>query len=378
MKILMVLTSHDQLGDTGRKTGFWLEEFAAPYFVFRDAGVQLTLASPQGGQPPIDPKSDEPENQTDAMTRFKKDSAAQEALSQTIKLADAKSEDYDTIFYVGGHGPMWDLADNPVSIALIESFYDSGKPVAAVCHSPGVLRRVNYKGEPLVKGKRVTGFTNGEEEAVQLTHVVPFLVEEELLRLGAIYEKKANWQPFAVVDGRLVTGQNPASSTSAAQALLKLMTEAKSANDSVRVEQKSYEMPPREGISITHFLTVADIERSVRFYETVFGGRILSRGDSSGAPGYIQIANTWLLVNVGGGPTPDKPTVTLSVPDPDHINSFMNIRVADIQACYEAWKSRGAEFITEPIPKYGEIRCYIRDPDGYIIEVGQSTELTYG
>jgi putative intracellular protease/amidase len=151
MKILMVLTSHDQLGNTGRKTGFWLEEFAAPYFVFRDAGVQLTLASPKGGQPPIDPKSDLPENQTDAMSRFKKDSAAQEALSQTIKLAAAKSEDYDTIFYVGGHGPMWDLVDNPVSIALIESFYNSGKPVAAVCHSPAVFHKVTCKGEPLVK-----------------------------------------------------------------------------------------------------------------------------------------------------------------------------------------------------------------------------------
>ena len=380
MKILMVLTSHDQLGNTGRKTGFWLEEFAAPYFVFRDAGVQLTLASPKGGQPPIDPKSDEPENQTDAMTRFKKDKTAQEALANTVKLSSVKAEDFDTVFYPGGHGPMWDLAEDPVSIALLESFYNSGKPIALVCHSPGVLRHVTYKGEPLVKGKHVTGFTNGEEEAVQLTHVVPFLVEDELLQLGAIFEKKANWQPFSIVDGRLVTGQNPASSTSTAQALLKLMTgsESESSMDSVRIEQRSYEMPPREGISIAHFLTVADIDRSARFYETVFGGRILSRGDSSGAPAYIQIANTWLLVNVGGGPTPDKPSVTLSVPDPNHINSFMNIRVADIQACYELWKSRGAEFITEPIPKYGETRCYIRDPDGYIIEVGQSTDLTYG
>ena len=146
----------------------------------------------------------------------------------------------------------------------------------------------------------------------------------------------------------------------------------------VQVGQKAYEMPPKDGMTIAHFMVVADIERSLRFYETVFGGRILSRGDSEGAPAYIQIANTWLLVNPGGGPTPDKPTVTLSVPDPNHINSFMNIRVADIQACYEEWKSRGAEFITEPIPKYGEIRCYIRDPDGYIIEVGQSTELKYG
>src|SRR5213082_3087502 len=265
MKILMVLTSHDQLGNTGRKTGFWLEEFAAPFFVFRDAGVELTLASPKGGQPPIDPKSDEPENQTEAMTRFKKDAAAQDALSTTIKLADAKSDDYDTIFYVGGHGPMWDLAEDPVSIRLLESFYNSGKPIALVCHSPGVLRHVKYQGEPLVKGKRVTGFTNGEEEEVGLTKVVPFLVEDELLRLGAIFEKKANWQPFSITDGRLITGQNPASSTSAAQALLKLM--ADSSISSVQIEQNSYEMPPREGISIAHYLTVADVDRSARFYE---------------------------------------------------------------------------------------------------------------
>jgi putative intracellular protease/amidase len=222
MKILMVLTSHDQLGNTGRKTGFWLEEFAAPYFVFRDAGAQITLASPKGGQPPIDPKSDLPENQTDAMTRFKNDQAAQTALSQTVKLADMKSEDFDTIFYVGGHGPMWDLVDNPDSIALIESFYNSGKPVAAVCHSPAVFHRVTYKGEPLVKGKRVTGFTNGEEEAVKLTQVVPFLVEDELKRVGGLYEKAPDWQPFAITDSRVITGQNPASSTVAAQALLKL------------------------------------------------------------------------------------------------------------------------------------------------------------
>ena len=380
MKILMVLTSHNQLGNTGRPTGFWLEEFAAPYFVFRDAGVELTLASPKGGQPPLDPKSDLPENQTPAMARFKKDAAAQKALANTVKLADMKAEDFDTVFYPGGHGPMWDLAESPTSIALLEAFYNSGKPIALVCHSPGVLRHVTYQGAPLVKGKHVAGFTNGEEEEMQLTKVVPFLVEDELLRLGAIYEKMANWQPFSVTDGRLITGQNPASSTSAAQALLKLMTvsESDSSMNSVQIEHKSYEMPPRDGISVAHFLTVADIDRSLRFYETVFGGRALSRGDSKGAPGYIQIANTWLLVNVGGGPTPDKPTVTLSVPDPDKINSFMNIRVADIQACYKLWKSRGAEFITEPIPKYGETRCYIRDPDGYIIEVGQSTDLKYG
>jgi putative intracellular protease/amidase len=223
MKILMVLTSHDQLGNTGRKTGLWLEEFAAPYFVFRDAGVQLTLASPNGGQPPIDPKSDQPENQTDAMARFKQDKNAQSDLAHTSKLADMKSADFDTVFYVGGHGPMWDLAESADSISLIESFYNSGKPIALVCHSPGVLRHVTYKGEPLVKGKRVTGFTNGEEAAVQLTNVVPFLVEDELLRLGATFEKLANWQPFSVVDGRLITGQNPASSTSAAQNLLGLL-----------------------------------------------------------------------------------------------------------------------------------------------------------
>ena len=223
MKILMVLTSHDQLGNTGRKTGFWLEEFAAPYFVFRDAGVELTLASPKGGQPPVDPKSDLPENQTSAMSRFKQDETAKAALAHTVKLEDMKAADFDTVFYVGGHGPMWDLAESAVSIALLESFYNSGKPIALVCHSPGVLRHVTYKGEPLVKGKRVTGFTNGEEAAVQLTHVVPFLVEDELLRLGAIFEKVADWQPFSVVDGRLVTGQNPASSTTAAENLINLL-----------------------------------------------------------------------------------------------------------------------------------------------------------
>ena len=223
MKILMVLTSHDQLGNTGRKTGFWLEEFAAPYFIFKDAGVQLTLASPKGGQPPLDPKSDLPENQTAAMTRFKQDAAAQKVLANTLKLADMKSDGYDTVFYPGGHGPMWDLAESAESVALLESFYNSGKPMALVCHSPGVLRHVTYKGASLVKGKHVTGFTNGEEEEVQLTKVVPFLVEDELLRLGAIYEKMANWQPFSVTDGRLVTGQNPASSTVAAQALMKVM-----------------------------------------------------------------------------------------------------------------------------------------------------------
>ncbi len=232
MKILMVLTSHDQLGNTGRKTGFWLEEFAAPYFVFRDAGVELTLASPKGGQPPIDPKSDLPENQTPAMTRFKQDERARQELSQTVKLASVKSDDFDTVFYPGGHGPMWDLAESADSIALLESFYNSDKPIALVCHAPGVLRHVKYQGQPLVKGKRVTGFSNSEEEEVQLTKVVPFLVEDELKRLGGIYSKVPNWQPYAVVDGRLVTGQNPASSTSGAQALLKLMSQFKAASAS--------------------------------------------------------------------------------------------------------------------------------------------------
>lgn len=225
MKILMVLTSHDQLGNTGRKTGFWLEEFAAPYFVFRDAGVELTLASPKGGQPPIDPKSDLPENQTPAMSRFKQDKVAQQALARTVKLVDMRAENFDTIFYVGGHGPMWDLVDNTDSIALIESFYNSGKPVAAVCHSPAVFHRATYQGAPLVRGKRVTGFTNGEEEAVHLTHVVPFLVEDELKRIGGLYEKALDWESFAIVDSRLVTGQNPASSTAAARALLKVVTQ---------------------------------------------------------------------------------------------------------------------------------------------------------
>jgi putative intracellular protease/amidase len=187
----------------------------------------LTLASPRGGEPPIDPKSDAPENQTPAMTRFKRDARARKELSHTVRLDAIKSEDYDTVFYVGGHGPMWDLAESSVSIALLESFYDSGKVIGLVCHSPGVLRHVTYKGQPLVKGRRVTGFTNGEEEEVHLTHIVPFLVEDELMRLGAIFEKVSNWEPHAVVDGRLLTGQNPASSTVAAQELVKLVGKQK-------------------------------------------------------------------------------------------------------------------------------------------------------
>jgi putative intracellular protease/amidase len=225
MKILMVLTSHDILGNTGRKTGFWLEEFVAPYYVFRDAGAEVTLASPKGGQPPIDPKSDLPENLTPVIIRFKQDPMAQDALALTVRLKDMRSENFDTIFYSGGHGPMWDLVDNPQSIALIESFYNSGKPVAAVCHAPAVLHRVMYQGAPIVKGKRVTGFTNSEEEEVQLTHIVPFLVEDELKRLGGIFEKVPNWQSFVITDGRLITGQNPASSTAGADALLELLSD---------------------------------------------------------------------------------------------------------------------------------------------------------
>jgi putative intracellular protease/amidase len=223
MKILMVLTSHDQLGDTDRKTGFWLEEFAAPYFTFLDAGATVTIASPKGGQPPLDPVSDTPEGQTDSTRRFKQDPAAQAVLASTVRLSDVNAADHDAVFYPGGHGPMWDLAEDPHSIALIEAFTSSGKPVAAVCHGPGVLHRVKFQGRPLVQGKRVTGFTNGEEEAVHLTKVVPFLVEDELKRLGGRYEKVENWKAFVVSDGTLVTGQNPASSKPAAEALLRLL-----------------------------------------------------------------------------------------------------------------------------------------------------------
>jgi putative intracellular protease/amidase len=223
MKILMVLTSHDQLGNTGKKTGFWLEEFAAPYYAFRDAGATVTLASPKGGQPPIDPKSNEPGNETEATRRFKSDKAAQAALTDTVKLGTIKAKAYDAIFYPGGHGPLWDLAENVDSIALIETFYSLGKPVGAVCHAPGVLRHTRSRGEPLVKGKHVTGFANSEEEAVGLTKVVPFLVEDELKRRGGLYEKGADWQSHVVTDGKLVTGQNPASSVAVAKALLKLL-----------------------------------------------------------------------------------------------------------------------------------------------------------
>ncbi|RJT20011.1 type 1 glutamine amidotransferase domain-containing protein [Buttiauxella izardii] len=224
MKILMVLTSHNQLGNTGKPTGFWLEEFAAPYYVFHDAGIQVTLASPKGGQPPLDPVSDEPDAQTDDTRRFRSDSAAQKLLANTVKLESIKAEDFDAVFYPGGHGPLWDLAEDPHSIKLIEQFWASGKPVAAVCHAPGVLRKVTKPdGSPLVKGKRVTGFTNSEEEGVGLTAVVPFLVEDELKKAGGLFERTDDWGEYAVVDGHLVTGQNPASSAIAAEELLKLL-----------------------------------------------------------------------------------------------------------------------------------------------------------
>jgi putative intracellular protease/amidase len=221
MKILMVLTSHDQLGNTGHKTGFWLEEFAAPYYVFKDAGAEITLASPKGGQPPLDPKSDEPGAQTAATARFKADSASQAALAGTLKLADIRAADYDAVFYPGGHGPLWDLAEDPDSIALIESMYAQGKPVAAVCHAPGVLRNAKAAdGSPLVAGKSVTGFSNTEEAAVGLTDIVPFLVEDELKSKGGRYSRGADWQSHVVRDGNLVTGQNPASSEAAAKSVL--------------------------------------------------------------------------------------------------------------------------------------------------------------
>lgn len=219
--ILMVLTSHDQLGDTGKKTGFWLEEFAAPYYVFKDAGVQITLASPQGGQPPLDPKSDDPSAQTDATRRFKADSDAQKVLANTVALSSVRAEDFDAVFYPGGHGPLWDLAEDAQSIALIEKTFAAGKPLALVCHAPGVLRHAKAPdGKPLVDGKKVTGFTNTEEEAVQLTKIVPFLVEDMLQAHGGQYSKGADWAPYVLTDGNLITGQNPASSEQGAHAVL--------------------------------------------------------------------------------------------------------------------------------------------------------------
>ncbi|WP_147196378.1 type 1 glutamine amidotransferase domain-containing protein [Pantoea sp. MBD-2R] len=224
MKILMVLTSHDQLGNTGKKTGFWLEEFAAPYYVFRDAGANVVLASPAGGQPPLDPVSDAPDAQTVDTERFRKDIVAQQALANTQQLDSIDSTTFDAVFYPGGHGPLWDLAENQHSIELIENFYANGKPVGTVCHAPGVLRHAKKPDStPLVAGKRVTGFSNSEESAVGLTDVVPFLVEDELKALGGHYEKTDDWGSYALTDGHLVTGQNPASSAAAAEELLKLL-----------------------------------------------------------------------------------------------------------------------------------------------------------
>jgi putative intracellular protease/amidase len=221
MKILMVLTSHDQLGNTGKKTGFWLEEFVAPYYVFKDAGADVTLVSPKGGQPPLDPASDAPDAQTDAMRRFKSDTAAQAVLAHTGKLAAVSGKNFDAVFFPGGHGPLWDLAQDEDSIKLIESMAADGKTVAAVCHAPGVLRLAKATdGSPLVKGKKVTGFTNSEEAAVQLTDIVPFLVEDMLVKNGGLYSKGDDWKPHVVVDGKLITGQNPASSEAAAHAVL--------------------------------------------------------------------------------------------------------------------------------------------------------------
>lgn len=227
MKILVVLTSHDQLGNTGRKTGFWLEELAAPYYVLKDAGHDLVLASPKGGQPPLDPKSNEPDFQTELTRRFEADPAAKQALSNTAKLADVAKDSFDAVFYPGGHGPLWDLAEDRDSIGLIERTIAAGKPVALVCHAPGVLRHVkSADGKPLVEGKSVTGFTNSEEEAVGLTKVVPFLVEDELKAKGANFSKAGDWEPYVREDGLLLTGQNPASSGPAAKALLTKLSKA--------------------------------------------------------------------------------------------------------------------------------------------------------
>jgi putative intracellular protease/amidase len=224
MKVLIVLTSHDQLGDTGRKTGFWLEELAAPYYVFKDAGYEITLASPAGGQPPLDPKSNEPGFQTEATHRFEADAEAGKALAVTAKLAEVNEADFDTIFYPGGHGPMWDLAESPVSAALIEAFLAADKPVGLVCHAPAALRHVKTpEGRLLVEGRNVTGFTNSEEAAVGLTEVVPFLLEDDLKAKGGLYSSGPDWAPHVVQDGLLITGQNPASSTAAAERVVEAL-----------------------------------------------------------------------------------------------------------------------------------------------------------
>jgi putative intracellular protease/amidase len=221
MKILIVLTSHDQLGDTGKKTGFWLEEFAAPYYVFKDAYADMTLASPHGGQPPLDPTSDKPDAQTEATERFKKDGAAQAALANTLKLSTISPDDYDAVFYPGGHGPLWDLSEDRNSIALIETMYTAGKPVTAVCHAPAVFLHVKAPdGSILINGKSVTGFSNTEEDAVELSKVVPFLLEDELKAKRANYSKADDWHSHVIIDGNLITGQNPASSASVAKAVI--------------------------------------------------------------------------------------------------------------------------------------------------------------
>ncbi|MCP2230466.1 putative intracellular protease/amidase [Erwinia aphidicola] len=226
MKILMVLTSHDRLGNTGRKTGFWLEELAAPYYAFKDAGAQITLASPKGGNPPLDPKSNEPDFQTEHTHRFEADAAATAQLAATVRLDSISAADYDAVFYPGGHGPLWDLAEDENSIRLIENFLAANKHVALVCHAPGVLRHVTTpEGKPLVAGRKVTGFTNSEEEAVGLTEVVPFLVEDELIAKGGIYSKGPDWSSYVVSDGLLITGQNPTSSAATAEQLLKQLAE---------------------------------------------------------------------------------------------------------------------------------------------------------
>lgn len=220
----MILTSHDKLGDSGKKTGFWLEEFAAPYYVLLDSGVEITLASPAGGQPPLDPQSDLPEAQTQATERFKKDQAAQSALGNTTKLADINADEFDAIFYPGGHGPLWDLAENTDSQRIIETFVAEDRPLAAVCHAPAIFKHTKgANGKSLVSGRRVTGFTNTEEAAVGLTEIVPFLVEDMLKANGGLFEKGSDWGSYVVADGKLITGQNPASSEAAAKALLKLL-----------------------------------------------------------------------------------------------------------------------------------------------------------
>lgn len=225
MKVLFVLTSHDQLGDTGEKTGFWLEEFASPYYRLKDAGADITLASPRGGQPPLDPKSHEPDAQTEDTKRFENDQEARNQLANTVRLSDVNADGYDAVFYPGGHGPLWDLHKDEHSIKLIENFIKAGKPVAAVCHAPAVLLKAkDARGEPLVKGKKVTGFSNSEESAVGLKDVVPYLLEDQLVEKGGVYERVDDWGSLAVVDGQLITGQNPASSAAVADKLIKALS----------------------------------------------------------------------------------------------------------------------------------------------------------